>query len=180
MSAIISRRVLQRFSTEAKKVSLPELKFAYAALEPVISSKLLETHHKKHHQTYVNNLNAALDQFEGINIMTQRPKQTSTTTKWLLFVKPLSSTWEDTSTTPSIGKTWPLLAKEEASTQLKTLSSHTKLLNNLEATITLLKNLQRKQCQSKVQVGDGQDMITLPAHYESSSWQTNRCLRLLD
>ena len=70
MSAIISRRVLQRFSTEAKKVSLPELKFAYAALEPVISSKLLETHHKKHHQTYVNNLNAALDQFEGINIMT--------------------------------------------------------------------------------------------------------------
>ncbi len=69
MSAIISRRVLQRFSTETKKVNLPELKYAYAALEPVISSKLLETHHKKHHQTYVNNLNAALDQFEGINIM---------------------------------------------------------------------------------------------------------------
>jgi Fe-Mn family superoxide dismutase len=60
------------FSTEAasKKVTLPELKFPYSALEPVISSKLLETHHKKHHQTYVNNLNAALDQFEGTSPLT--------------------------------------------------------------------------------------------------------------
>ena len=31
----------------------------------MISSKLLEIHHKKHHQTYVNNLNAALEQFDG-------------------------------------------------------------------------------------------------------------------
>lgn len=62
----ITRRVIATFTTEAplKKVTLPDLKFAYAALEPVISSKLLETHHKKHHQAYVNNLNAALDQFE--------------------------------------------------------------------------------------------------------------------
>ena len=62
----ITKRVIASFTTEApvKKVTLPELKFPYAALEPVISSKLLETHHKKHHQTYVNNLNAALDQFE--------------------------------------------------------------------------------------------------------------------
>jgi superoxide dismutase len=61
----ITRRILGRFSSVegATKVNLPELKFGYSALEPVISSKLLETHHKKHHQTYVNNLNAALDQF---------------------------------------------------------------------------------------------------------------------
>ena len=53
-------RVLRRCSNESNKVVLPDLKFGYSALEPVISSKLLETHHKKHHQTYVNNLNAAL------------------------------------------------------------------------------------------------------------------------
>ena len=45
-------------------MALPDLKYGYSALEPVISSKLLETHHKKHHQTYVNNLNAALEQFD--------------------------------------------------------------------------------------------------------------------
>lgn len=63
--AIISRRMLARFATESNRVVLPDLKYGYSSLEPVISSKMLETHHKKHHQTYVNNLNAALDQFEG-------------------------------------------------------------------------------------------------------------------
>jgi Fe-Mn family superoxide dismutase len=63
---LISRNIINKFSTEVAKVALPELKYAYSALEPVISSKLLETHHKKHHQTYVNNLNVALEQFEGI------------------------------------------------------------------------------------------------------------------
>ena len=63
----ISRSLFRRFSTEAAAVTLPELKYQYAALEPVLSSKLLEVHHKKHHQTYVNNLNAALAQFDGKN-----------------------------------------------------------------------------------------------------------------
>ena len=59
----ISTKVMKNFCSSAK-ISLPELKYGYSALEPVLSSKLLETHHKKHHQTYVNNLNAALQQFE--------------------------------------------------------------------------------------------------------------------
>jgi len=103
---MISRNIMRTFSTEAaKKVALPELKFAYAALEPVISSKLLETHHKKHHQAYVNNLNAALDQFEGNCIFIQKPKLTSITTSWQHSVKPSNSTWADISITQFIGKT---------------------------------------------------------------------------
>ncbi|KAH8091791.1 manganese superoxide dismutase [Cristinia sonorae] len=39
--------------------SLPDLPYAYDALEPYISRQIMELHHKKHHQTYVNALNAA-------------------------------------------------------------------------------------------------------------------------
>ncbi|KII83320.1 hypothetical protein PLICRDRAFT_180578 [Plicaturopsis crispa FD-325 SS-3] len=39
--------------------TLPELPYAYDALEPYISKQIMELHHKKHHQTYVNSLNAA-------------------------------------------------------------------------------------------------------------------------
>jgi Fe-Mn family superoxide dismutase len=64
MLSTISKTIIHRFATESSKVALPELKFGYSDLEPVLSGKLLELHHKKHHQTYVNNLNAALDQFD--------------------------------------------------------------------------------------------------------------------
>jgi len=40
--------------------TLPELPYAYDALEPYISKEIMELHHKKHHQAYVNNLNAAV------------------------------------------------------------------------------------------------------------------------
>jgi Fe-Mn family superoxide dismutase len=43
------------------KHNLPELKFAYDALEPHIDARTMEIHHTKHHQGYVNKLNAALD-----------------------------------------------------------------------------------------------------------------------
>ncbi|KAG6844151.1 hypothetical protein H0H87_009394 [Tephrocybe sp. NHM501043] len=39
--------------------TLPDLPYAYDALEPFISRQIMELHHKKHHQTYVNALNAA-------------------------------------------------------------------------------------------------------------------------
>ena len=49
---------------------LPTLGYAYDALEPHIDAQTMEIHYTKHHQTYVNNLNAAL---EGAGIATDEP-----------------------------------------------------------------------------------------------------------
>ena len=40
--------------------TLPDLPYSYNALEPHIDARTMEIHHGKHHQAYVNNLNAAL------------------------------------------------------------------------------------------------------------------------
>lgn len=39
---------------------LPQLAYAYDALEPHIDAKTMEIHHSKHHAAYITNLNAAL------------------------------------------------------------------------------------------------------------------------
>ncbi|WP_460416741.1 superoxide dismutase [Pseudomonas sp. microsymbiont 2] len=41
--------------------TLPTLPYAYDALEPHIDTQTMEIHHSKHHQTYINNLNAAIE-----------------------------------------------------------------------------------------------------------------------
>ncbi len=40
--------------------SLPALPYAYNALEPHIDARTMEIHHTKHHQAYINNVNAAI------------------------------------------------------------------------------------------------------------------------
>lgn len=40
---------------------LPKLPYAYDALEPHIDARTMDIHYNKHHQTYVNNLNAAIE-----------------------------------------------------------------------------------------------------------------------
>jgi superoxide dismutase, Fe-Mn family len=42
---------------------LPPLPYAFEALEPHIDAQTMQIHHGKHHQAYINNLNAALEKF---------------------------------------------------------------------------------------------------------------------
>ena len=44
---------------------LPDLPYAYDALEPHISAEIMELHHDKHHATYVAGANAALEALEA-------------------------------------------------------------------------------------------------------------------
>jgi len=43
---------------------LPDLPYDYNALEPVISTETMTLHHSKHHNTYVTNLNVALEKLD--------------------------------------------------------------------------------------------------------------------
>lgn len=43
---------------------LPDLPYDYGALEPHISGKIMELHHRRHHAGYVENANIAIDQLD--------------------------------------------------------------------------------------------------------------------
>jgi Fe-Mn family superoxide dismutase len=42
---------------EYSPITLPELSYSHNALEPILIGEILEVHHKKHHQKYVNEYN---------------------------------------------------------------------------------------------------------------------------
>lgn len=43
--------------------TLPDLPYAYDALEPYIDEETMHLHHDKHHNTYVTNLNSAIEKY---------------------------------------------------------------------------------------------------------------------
>ncbi|MFT8726803.1 MAG: superoxide dismutase [Liquorilactobacillus ghanensis] len=45
---------------------LPDLPYDYAALEPYIDQTTMRLHHDRHHQTYVNNLNQAIENYPTV------------------------------------------------------------------------------------------------------------------
>jgi len=62
LSRIPVRTVQRGFSTA--KFTLPDLTYDYGELAPFISANIMQLHHSKHHQAYVNNLNAAATKLE--------------------------------------------------------------------------------------------------------------------
>jgi Fe-Mn family superoxide dismutase len=52
--------------------TLPDLPYAYSALEPYISEEIMKLHHQKHHQTYVNGLNAAEEAYAKSDSMAEK------------------------------------------------------------------------------------------------------------
>ncbi|KAM2227612.1 hypothetical protein ACFXTI_014402 [Malus domestica] len=49
-------------SRRLQTFSLPDLLYDYSALEPVVSGKIMQIHHQKHHLAYITNYNKALEQ----------------------------------------------------------------------------------------------------------------------
>ena len=48
------------------KYELPKLEYGYDALEPYIDVKTMEIHHSKHHQFYIDKLNATLEKYPDL------------------------------------------------------------------------------------------------------------------
>ncbi|MFI5134715.1 MAG: superoxide dismutase [Chitinophagales bacterium] len=53
-------------STDDGEFKLPPLPYAYNALEPYIDAQTMEIHYTKHHQAYVDKLNAAIEKAPGL------------------------------------------------------------------------------------------------------------------
>lgn len=50
--------------------TLPKISYSYNALEPHIDATTMEIHHTKHHQAYIDKLNAALEPYEDLQTLT--------------------------------------------------------------------------------------------------------------
>ena len=62
--------MLDEVSRQKYPFSLPDLPYAYDALEPHLDQKTLQLHHREHHATYVKKLNEAVAKETGLQQMT--------------------------------------------------------------------------------------------------------------
>ena len=84
--------------------TLPPLPYAYDALEPAIDKETMTFHHDKHHQTYVDNLNKAIDADCQI-CRASRWKKSSPASR--PPPRPCATTAAVTGTTACSGNCWP-------------------------------------------------------------------------
>ncbi|GAB1726589.1 hypothetical protein NU195Hw_g8282t1 [Hortaea werneckii] len=56
-------------AAETMAYQLPSLPYSYDALEPHFDAETMEIHHSRHHQTYVNSLNAALEDHDQLRAL---------------------------------------------------------------------------------------------------------------
>ena len=83
--------------------AVPDLAYAFDALEPHIDARTMEIHHDKHHAAYVTNLNAAL---EGTGLGDQPIEQLIANLDQVPEEKRTSSIWLAKSARPSSSKPW--------------------------------------------------------------------------
>lgn len=86
--------------SQQQPYQLPPLPYDFGALEPAISAEIMTLHYTKHHQTYVNNLNKALEQLAEA----QQKHDLAATAALLSAIK---FNGGETLTTPFSGQTFP-------------------------------------------------------------------------
>jgi superoxide dismutase, Fe-Mn family len=59
----------KRYNERRTMITLPKLPYAYDALEPYIDARTMEIHYTKHHQAYVDKLNAVLTKYPLLDAM---------------------------------------------------------------------------------------------------------------
>jgi Fe-Mn family superoxide dismutase len=69
-ATIMASTPIQLFAQDKTSTfKLPDLPYAYNALEPSIDELTMRIHHTKHHQAYVNNLNTAIAKYDELTKM---------------------------------------------------------------------------------------------------------------
>jgi Fe-Mn family superoxide dismutase len=83
---------------------LPPLPYDYAALEPFIDEATMKLHHDKHHQTYVTNLNGAVEKHADLGKKSPRICSKTSPASPKMSAKLSRTMAAATSTTPCSGR----------------------------------------------------------------------------
>src|SRR5690625_3117451 len=130
------------------KFELSELPYAYDALEPTIDKETMNIHHTKHHNTYVTNLNGALEGNADLQAKSLEDLISNLDAVPETFVLQFAIMAEDMLTIACSGKSYHQMVEESLQENLQI-----KLIINSAALINLKRSL--KQLQKLVSVQDG-------------------------